>query len=106
MILDEEKSPSVNYLTKEKAMIGKDISLESWRQYEWVIPETGHTRTCLIQNPLTLYYEKGSSCHVVTAKATDGVIAYCVPSIGRYGCILTWGKADGGDPVLFVRASK
>lgn len=87
-------------------MTKKDISLESWRCYEWIIPETGERRECLIRHPISLYYEKGSSCHVVTASRDGNVAAYCVPSVGRYGCILTWGKADGKDPVLFVSASK
>jgi len=91
-------------------MIKKDISTESWRKYEWIIPETGLESIVLIKNPRTLYYEKGSSCHVVTAfdpdKSTMELIAYCVPSVGRYGCFLTWGKEDGSDPVLFVSASK
>ena len=90
-------------------MITRDISLESWRTYEWIIPETGKVRVVHIPHPLRLYYEKDSSCHVVTAKAgqsTDVIMAYCVPSVGRHGCVLTWGKESGEDPVLFVSASK
>ncbi len=87
----------------------KDISKESWRQYEWIIPETHELRTVLIPNPLKLYYEHGSSCHVVTARVNRSgtqIKAYCVPSVGRFGCALTWGKENGEDPVLFVSASK
>jgi len=84
----------------------KDISSEAWRSYEWVIPETEEKRLCVIVKPLSLYYEKGSSCHVITAKEDNGIIAYCVPSVGRFGCILKWGKDSGEDPVLFVSASK
>lgn len=88
-------------------MNNKDISAESWRRYEWVIPETGLLRSHLIGSPQTLYYEKGSSCHVVTAKGADGnIIAHCVPSVGRFGCVLTWSKDSTDDPVIFVSASK
>jgi len=87
----------------------KDISSESWRKYTWTIPETGARQEYLIFHPISLYYERGSSCHVVTARAgesTDDIVAHCVPSVGRFGCVLTWGKESGEDPVLFVSASK
>jgi hypothetical protein len=90
-----------------KKMIEKDISTEKWRCYEWIIPETGETRRRIIHNPLKLFYEKGSSCHVVVYKDDDlGVTSICVPSVGRWGCVLTWqGKEDAAD-VTFVSASK
>lgn len=98
------------FLRKDRKMIKKDISSESWRNYEWIIPETGKLRSVMIVNPQSLYYEKESSCHVVTAfdpgRSTMELIAYCVPSVGRYGCVLTWGKKDGSNPVLFASASK
>ncbi len=87
----------------------KDISSEDWRRYEWIVPETNQKAECYIPRPITLYYEKGSSCHVVTAiagQSTNDIVAYCVPSVGRFGCVLTWGKDSGEDPVLFVSASK
>lgn len=85
----------------------KDISTEEWRSYEWIIPETGEKRLHVIKKPIFLYYEKGSSCHVVTSEEKDGnIIAHCVPSVGRYGCVLRWGKDSGDNPVLFVSASE
>lgn len=87
----------------------KDISKEAWRQYEWIMPETNMLRTVIIPHPLKLYYERGSSCHIITAysgQSTMEIVAYCVPSVGRFGCVLTWGKEGGTDPVLFVSASK
>lgn len=85
----------------------RDISTELWREYTWIIPETGRERKVLITEPQELYYEKGSSCHVVTTKAADGeIISFCVPSVGRFGCVLTWrGREDAAD-VTFVSASK
>jgi hypothetical protein len=98
----------------EVIMVKKDISSEKWREYEWIIPETGKPRCVRIMNPIALYYEKGSSCHVVTAKARptqtvieDAIVAYCVPSVGRYGCMLTWIADDPKeDSVSFVSASR
>ena len=88
-------------------MISKDISSEAWRDYKWIIPETGAQRSVHILHPLKLYCEKGGSCHVVTAKAGESdITAYCVPAVGRFGCVLTWGNIDGKDPVVFASASK
>lgn len=85
----------------------KDISTEAWRTYSWIIPETEKLHVVTINGPIKLYYEKGSSCHVITAKGDDGEISsFCVPSVGRFGCVLSWrGKKDATD-VSFVSASK
>jgi len=79
----------------------KDISSESWREYEWIDPDTGRSRTYCIDNPKELHYQKGASCHVVVDYAG---VAHCVPSVGRFGCILRWKGKEGHD-VSFVSAS-
>ena len=95
------------FLRKNKEMIKKDISTEEWREYEWIIPQTEKKRVLRIDYPLNLYYEKGSSCHVITHGADDGKMeSICVPAVGHYGCVLRWrGRKDAAD-VTFVSSSK
>lgn len=88
-------------------MIKKDLSSELWRRYQWIVPETDDERTYVIDHPLCLYYEKGSSCHIITNVDPLGqVVSHCVPSVGRYGCVLIWASKPEFNPVSFVSASK
>ena len=88
-------------------MIKKDISTEEWREYSWTIPQTGEEAKVRISVPITLYYEKGSSCHVITRVAEDGkIISTCVPAVGHFGCVLTWRGWEDAADVTFVSATK
>jgi len=77
-----------------------DISAEEWREYEWLAPIDGviYTRAVRIERPTKLYLRPGGSTH----RVVDGKgIAYCVPTVGAYGCVLTWKSLKGKPPVQF-----
>jgi len=75
-----------------------DISHELWREYEWIDPDTDNIRVYRIPNPKTLYLRPGGSTHRVLD--TDGV-AHCIPSVGRFGCVMRWKNPPECEPVKF-----
>jgi len=86
---------------ENKSLIEKDISHELWREYEWLVDTNDHslgTTTYRIENPVKLFFYKGSTTHRVVDK--DG-ISHCIPSVGEKGCILRWYNGEDKIPVNF-----
>ena len=77
-----------------------DISTEEWREYEWLAPIDGviYTRAVRIEHPIKLCLRPGGCTHRVVDKMGK---AFCVPTVGAYGCVLTWKNQKGKPPVNF-----
>lgn len=73
----------------------KSLRDELWREYCWQI-EPGIERVIRIDNPVALFV--GASTHRILTEA--GAVV-CVPTVGEFGCVLTWMPRSGADPVAF-----
>ena len=65
---------------------------EAWRKYTWIDPESNKRVAHTVHNPVDVYFYKGSTTHRVVD--VEGVV-HCVPSVGVFGCVLTWKNKDG-----------
>ena len=75
-----------------------DISKEMWREYKWVDPITGNFCSHRIENPKSLFYEKGHTTHRIVDSFN---VAHCIPAVGYFGCIVFWKNIDESKPVNF-----
>lgn len=73
-------------------LIGKDISHEVWREYDF------GGRTYRIESPKWLYYRPNGTTHRVVDQ--NGVV-HCVPAPGYFSCVFRWQNPIGMDPVQF-----
>jgi hypothetical protein len=73
-----------------------DLTVEAWREYDWTVD--GVNRVYRIENPAELYIREGGLTHRVV---DEHGIAHCLPSPGRFGCVLRWLDKDPAEPVKF-----
>jgi hypothetical protein len=62
-------------------MITKDITTESWREYDF------NGRVYTILKPVSLSYREGGTTHRIVDE--DG-ITHCLPAPGTGDCVLRW----------------
>jgi hypothetical protein len=93
----EQYAKALNPQTKP-ALERRDITSEEWRQYSWIDPATGHRMVYKIHNPVAVYLYVGCKTHRVL---DEKGVAHCLPSVGMYGCVLTWKNKPGYPPVTF-----
>lgn len=79
---------------------GKPLTDEAWREYSWVVGldrQGGTLMTTLrITDPVALWV--GETTHRVLD--SEGIV-HCVPTVGRFGCVLHWKPRPGTAPVAF-----
>ena len=66
------------------------LGSEEWREYDF------EGRVYRIDNPLTLVI--GETTHRVVDN--EGVV-HCVPTVGRFGCVLRWKVREGEKYIQF-----
>lgn len=71
---------------------------EAYREYEWIDPATGATRSYRIADPKELHVHATATTH----RVVDGEgVVHSVPSVGQLGCVLRWKPRDPAKPVQF-----
>lgn len=83
-------------MTREMTVHG--LEEETYREYEWIDPTTGTTRSYRIDNPKELHIHAAATTHRVVDR--DGIV-HSVPSVGHLGCVLRWKPRDSAKPVQF-----
>jgi len=91
--MDEEKN-----VIKSRELKEYDISKELWREYDWVINETGQRTVVRINKPQKLFLYSGCTTHRVVD--SEGIV-HCLPSVGLMGCVLRWFNSDLNKPCNF-----